>query len=82
MMKGTFSVWSLIFILLGVIAVLLAIRGILIGSVPFIGRNDVVYLLKKEESVVLFWFIEVFYIIGGSVSILYGAKTIKEENHT
>ena len=71
---------SIGFLAAGLIVIALAIRGSVIGEVPFFARNGDLYLITSKSDQVLFWFVEGFYFFGGVVSALFGAKELKEND--
>ena len=69
---------STVFLILGLLMIGLAIRGLLIGDVVFVTRSDELRSANSTNDGLLFWAIEAFYLFGGVVSALFGAKDLKD----
>ncbi len=69
---------SILFLVIGLVMIFLAIRGLVIGDVVFVTRSDEVRSASSTNDGLLFWAIEAFYLFGGVVSALFGAKELRD----
>jgi len=76
--KRLFPTLPVFIIIVGAIALFFSIQGIVIGSVPFVGRNDVIYSITRLDNEYMFWFVEIFYLISGLLFLIYGIREIKK----
>ncbi len=73
------KIFPTVLITIGVAGIIFALRALFVWELPFIGRNDILYIISINENQYLFWFIELFYLFGGIVFFLLGLKEYKDE---
>jgi len=71
------KIFPYIVILFGCLGVFLSIRGVFIGEIPFIGRDDSYYSIVKLGNEKVFWFVETLYFVGGMVCVFFGKRETK-----
>lgn len=80
-MNKIFPTVPAILVIVGAVAIFFSVRGVFVDSIPFVGRNDVVYSISSYQNEYLFWFVEVFYLGSGVAFIIYGSRQIKKNKN-
>ncbi|ORE86817.1 hypothetical protein ATO7_07252 [Oceanococcus atlanticus] len=65
-----------VILLLGIGLIATGAIGVLSGEVWFVGRGDGIYLISRVLQPSLYWFLEVFYLFGGTISVLFGFREL------
>jgi len=70
-MQRSLTDWLFLFV--GAALLLVAMYGLWAESVPFMGRRRLV-LLNLDVDGMLYWFVEGFYSLGGTLLMMFGLK--------
>jgi hypothetical protein len=69
------------FTLMGVLAVVTSLFGLVRGEVWFLGRGSAgATLIEKSATPGLYWFVVIFYLLGGGTVALYGIKMFRHND--
>jgi len=61
----------------GLVVILLAAYGLIAGEVLFVSKSGKVFMLSRNFDSALFWFVEIFYLLGGLIAAAYGINELR-----
>ena len=67
----------LLFIVVGIGAIVAGIAGLLTGEVYFYGRDSAVRTIHRSSAIVPYCLVVAFYTFGGLVTVLYGLQQLR-----
>jgi hypothetical protein len=68
---------QLFFLTVGLLAVGLAIEGLLLGELRVVGRREIVHVGPQDPW--LYWGVAAFYLVGGVTFILVALRSFKDD---